>query len=245
MTEPPTRESTPKPHGATRPGGRTARTRAAVLAAVLDELDTDDFAALTIEGLARRSGVHAATIRRRWRTVEGVIVDLLSRTSTTIPVPDTGSLFGDLHSMAENIAAFHSTPRNRRLIECMVAAAFNDPRADRMLRDAFGDRIQVVSVLVERAVERGEVPPDTDTGEIISALSAPFYYRLLITRRPIDADLARKAAEVAHQAAVAGTFRTSAHAGEADGKADGETPETTRKTAEEPAGDGADGTAAG
>lgn len=48
---------------------------------------------------------------------------------------------------------------------------------------------------------------------------------------------------MAHQAAVAGTFRTSAHAGEADGKADGETPETTRKTAEEPAGDGADGTA--
>ncbi|GAA2622293.1 TetR-like C-terminal domain-containing protein [Streptomyces axinellae] len=219
MTEPPTREPTPKPHGATRPGGRTARTRAAVLAAVLEELDTENFTAVTIENLARRSGVHAATIRRRWRSVEGVVVDLLSQKSTTIPIPDTGSLFDDLLSMAENIAAFHASPRNRRLIECIVAAAFSDPRADRLLRDAFGDRIREVSVLVERAVERGEVPPDTNPGEIITALSAPFYYRLLIVRRPIDATLARTAAEMAHHAATAGLFRTPPPGEEATGGA--------------------------
>ena len=231
MTEPPTRESTPKPHGATRPGGRTARTRAAVLAAVLEELDTEEFTALTIESLARRSGVHAATIRRRWRSVEGVIVDLLSQKSTTIPIPDTGSFFDDLLSMAENIAAFHASPRNRRLIECIVAAAFSDPRADRMLRDAFGDRIREVSVLVRRAAERGEVPPDTDPGDVITALSAPFYYRLLIVRRSIDPALARMAAEMAHQAATAGMFRTPAPGEQA-------TPATGEQTTGED--DGAD-----
>lgn len=198
----------PRPHGAARPGGRTARTRSAVLAAAREELNTRDYASLTVDLLARRSGVHAATIRRRWRTVEGVITDLLgSHGASTIPIPDTGDLRRDLHAMARNIADFHALPGNRRLVEGMVAAAAREKGAEQVLRETFRNRLRQVSVLVERAVARGEVPPGTDAEEVIAALGAPFYYRLLISRRPLDAECVRTSAESAYLAAVHGVFR--------------------------------------
>ncbi|MER7412369.1 MULTISPECIES: TetR-like C-terminal domain-containing protein [Streptomyces] len=197
----------PRPHGSVRPGGRTARTRTAVLAAVLEELEHDEFARLTVERIARRSGVHAATIRRRWQTVEGVLCDLLAeRSRTTIPVPDTGAFRSDLRALAESIAAFHGVPRNEHLLSSVVAAAARDPRADTVLREAFGERLRYVSTLVQRAVERGELPPETDGEEVIAALGAPLYYRLLIVRRPLDDQLVHTAAEAAYHAAVAGVF---------------------------------------
>ncbi|NSC22372.1 TetR family transcriptional regulator [Streptomyces albus subsp. chlorinus] len=208
----------PRPHGATRPGGRTARTRTAVLNAAWEELETRDFASLTIDRLAQHSGVHAATIRRRWRTVEGVLCDLVSQYSaSSIPLPDTGTLHEDLHALAHAIADFYSAPRNRHLVEGFVITALREPGAEQVLREAFSARIRLVSVLLERAVRRGEIPADTDAEEVIAALGAPFYYRILITRRPIDDDLARTSAEAAYLAAVHGVFRTGG-AGGAGGK---------------------------
>ncbi|WP_055498874.1 TetR-like C-terminal domain-containing protein [Streptomyces albus] len=204
----------PRPHGSTRPGGRTARTRAAVLAAALEALDTQDFASLTVDLLARRSGVHAATIRRRWRSVEGVISDLLSQHGTAaIPIPDTGDLRQDLHAMARAIADFHTAPRNRRLLEGMVAAASRQQSAEEVLREIFARRLRQVAVLLHRAAERGEVPADTDAEQVIAALGAPFYYRLLITRGPLDDELVSSSAEIAYLAAVHGVFRTGSTAG--------------------------------
>lgn len=55
--------------GETPPGGRTARTRDVVLAAVREELEAAGLNAL----IAARSGVHVMTIRRRGRSVGGVI----------------------------------------------------------------------------------------------------------------------------------------------------------------------------
>ncbi|MEV3975004.1 helix-turn-helix domain-containing protein [Streptomyces sp. NPDC050698] len=52
-----------------RPGGRSARVRKAVLAATAAELSERGFAAMTIEDIAARSGVHKTTIYRRWSTL--------------------------------------------------------------------------------------------------------------------------------------------------------------------------------
>jgi hypothetical protein len=54
-----------KPQGGPRPGGRTARTRAAVLRAVLDELAGGGYAGTTVERVAARAGIAKTTIYRR------------------------------------------------------------------------------------------------------------------------------------------------------------------------------------
>ncbi|MFH8404506.1 TetR/AcrR family transcriptional regulator [Streptomyces sp. NPDC018019] len=194
------------PPGAARPGGRTARTRQAVLDAVFEELGEGGYAALTVERIAQRSGVHAATIYRRWRSTERLVCELMGDLSAGVPLPDTGALADDLRALARAIAAFYAEPRYRGLLEAVVSAAAREPAAADVLRQFFDERLRLAGRMVHRAVERGELPADTDPDGIMAALGAPFYYRLLIARRPIDLRLADRAAEAAWTAARAGVF---------------------------------------
>ncbi|MFG3113098.1 TetR/AcrR family transcriptional regulator [Streptomyces sp. NPDC048197] len=197
--------------GETRPGGRTARTREAVLAAVFEELGAGGFAALTMEKVAHRSGIHVATLYRRWRSTEGLVCDLLTELSSDVPLPDTGTLPGDLHALARSISAFYGEPPMRRLIEAVVSAAARDPQVATVLRSFFGERLALAGQMVERAVARGELPADTDPEQVMSALGAPFYYRILIARRPVDPALAESAATAVWAAARAGAYRRAGH----------------------------------
>ncbi|MEV0373108.1 TetR/AcrR family transcriptional regulator C-terminal ligand-binding domain-containing protein [Streptomyces sp. NPDC050636] len=194
------------PPGETRPGGRTARTRQAVLAAVFEELGDGGFAAITMEKIAQRSGIHLATLYRRWRCIEGMVCELLSDLSADVLLPDTGSLPGDLRALARAIGAFYGDARRRSLIEAGVSAAARDPEAAAVLREFFDARLALAGQMVERAIERGELSADTDPKEVMSALGAPFYYRILIARRPVDMALAESAATAVWAAARAGAY---------------------------------------
>ncbi|MEV5593527.1 TetR/AcrR family transcriptional regulator [Streptomyces sp. NPDC052496] len=194
------------PPGASRPGGRTARTRQAVLDAVRQELGEGGYAALTMEGIARRSGVHVATIYRRWRSVEGLVCELMADLSGGIPLPDTGTLRGDLRALSRSIAAFYREPRHYGLLEAMVSAAARQAEAADVLRQFFHQRLRLAGSMVIRAERRGELPAGADPDEVVAALGAPFYYRLLIARRPVDHRLADCAAEAAWVAARDGVF---------------------------------------
>ncbi|WP_439681304.1 TetR-like C-terminal domain-containing protein [Embleya sp. MST-111070] len=111
-----------------------------------------------------------ATIYRRWRTVEGLIVDLLTWISfNEIPFPDTGSLEGDLRALSRSIVALYRDDiRFRTMIETIVAGATRDSAAERALHDFFAERNAGAAVIVERAIARGELPPETDGIELIA-----------------------------------------------------------------------------
>ncbi|MEV5127218.1 TetR/AcrR family transcriptional regulator [Streptomyces decoyicus] len=192
--------------GETRPGGRTARTRQAVLTAVFEELGEVGFAGLTMERVAQRSGIHVATLYRRWRCTEGLVCDLLTDLSSDVPLPDSGTLPGDLRALALSITAFYGEARMSRLIEAVVSAAARDSQAATVLRTFFGERLALAGRMVQRAVDRGELPVDTDPEKVMAALGAPFYYRILIARRPVDRDLAESAATAVWAAVQAGAY---------------------------------------
>ena len=85
-----------------RPGGRSARVRAAVLRATLDELAAVGYGNLSFESVAHRAGVHKTTLYRHWPGREALVREaLLARSEVTVPIPDTGSLGADLIAFAE------------------------------------------------------------------------------------------------------------------------------------------------
>ncbi|QTZ93090.1 TetR/AcrR family transcriptional regulator [Streptomyces auratus] len=205
--------------GETRPGGRTARTREAVLTAVFEELGESGFGGLTMEKVAQRSGIHLATVYRRWRCIEGLICELLTEIGSDVPLPDSGTLSGDLRALARSIAALYGEGPVHRLIEAVVSAAARDPQVASVLRTFFDERLALAGRMVQRAVDRGELPADTDPVQVMSALGAPFYYRILIARRPVDRDLADSAATAVRAAAHAGAYTKKS-----DGRSDGTSP---------------------
>jgi hypothetical protein len=92
-------------------------------------------------------------------------------------------------------------------MDVMVGAAIRSPRARRTPASAIEHRRTVTAQVVERAVARGEVPPDTDTHEVIRTALAPLYLRMYITDEAIDDHLADQAAAVAALAARQGLLR--------------------------------------
>ncbi|GAA4095915.1 TetR-like C-terminal domain-containing protein [Streptomyces hundungensis] len=193
--------------GTVRPGGRTARVRAAVLRAAGDALVEHGFDRLDLADVARRAEVGKTTVYRRWSTTTGLVADLLDdMAEQSSPRADTGSLDGDLRANARLVAGTLTDPRQGALFKAVIAAATCDDRAAGALRRFYATRIEEWAPCVTRAAERGEVPPGTDAREVIRAVSAPLYYRFLVSGDPLDEPTADRAALAAGAAARAGAY---------------------------------------
>jgi len=60
----------------------------------------------------------------------------------------------------------------------------------------WADRFAKSGEIVARAIERGDLPPDTDPKLMIETLIGPLWVRLLLTGDPITDDLADRVAEL-------------------------------------------------
>ncbi|HET6743503.1 MAG TPA: TetR/AcrR family transcriptional regulator C-terminal ligand-binding domain-containing protein [Kribbella sp.] len=173
-----------EPH-ASRPGGRTARVRADVLAALEAELAEHGYDALTIDAVAARAGVHRTTLYRRWKTVPGLLVDLLRAGADDAWEPaDTGSLEGDLIAVNREVhAALTARPS---VTQAVIAASFRTPEAADALTRFWEDRYQRTALVVRRAVARGEAPADVDAHQLLLTATAPIYHQLVLLRQPMS-----------------------------------------------------------
>jgi AcrR family transcriptional regulator len=193
--------------GRIRPGGRTARVRAAVLQAAGDLLAECGLDSLDLAEVATRAGVGRTTVYRRWGTITALVADLLAdMAEQSLPRSDTGTLLGDLQANARLVQRTLTDPRQGRLFQALIAAATCDPNAAAALHRFYQARISEWAPCVEQAVARGEVPEGTDPAEVIRAVSAPLYYRLLASGDSLDDDTADRAARAAAAAAAAGTY---------------------------------------
>ncbi|MFI6878556.1 TetR/AcrR family transcriptional regulator [Streptomyces sp. NPDC050400] len=197
----------PAEPGTLRPGGRTARVRAAVLAAAGDVLAEEGFDRLDLADVARRAEVGKTTVYRRWTSPTGLVADLLAEMAEeSLPRSATGSLRGDLTANAQLVRRTLADPRQGPLFRAVIAAATCDPRTAEALGRFYAVRVAEWAPVVEEAVDRGELPAGTDAAEVVRAVSAPLYYRLLTTgTAPTEADAAR-AVEAVLAAAGAGVY---------------------------------------
>lgn len=209
-----------------RPGGRTARVRAQVLDAVRAELAETGHEGLTVEGVAARAGVHRTTVYRRWRDVGGLLVDVIDAAGETDwRPPDTGSLRGDLTALNREIQ--ESLVVRPSFAVALMAASFHSERAARAQTRLWADRYAQCEILVERAVERGELPAraatDLDARGLLIAATAPLYHQVVLLRADPDPLLPERAAEAAVLAAAAGAFSVprDVDAGPGDRRPDG------------------------
>ncbi|WP_407565806.1 TetR/AcrR family transcriptional regulator C-terminal ligand-binding domain-containing protein [Streptomyces sp. 184] len=200
--------SSPEPDpGTLRPGGRTARVRAAVLRATGDALAEHGFAHLDLADVARRAEVGKTTVYRRWGSATGLVADLLAdMAEQSVPRTETGTLLGDLRANARLVLDTLTDPRQGALFRAVIAAATCDERTAAALHRFYEIRIAEWAPCVEQAVARGELPAGTDPREVVRAVSAPLYYRLLASGDALDTAAADRAAGAAAVAAREGAY---------------------------------------
>ena len=191
--------------GSVRPGGRTARTRAAVMQAVVGELIDNGYAGTTVEQVAARAGIAKTTIYRRWGGVDGLLADLMAEhAAQEIPVPDEGNLDAELRALARGVITSLRDPAIRAAFASMIAAAVQNPSAREVLSRFLAVRTAKMTVIIGRAALRGELPPGTDAAAVIRTVTALIYYRLFITGEQPSQAIADSAAATAAAAARIG-----------------------------------------
>jgi AcrR family transcriptional regulator len=122
-------------------------------------LEEVGYQALTIEGVAARSGVAKTSIYRRWPSKAEMVFDLLLHSSDELPLlQDWGSLAGDLDALAGRIVALVAGPLGRRIFPGLIGDAASDPALMERFRTTIvlDERKQIAHVL-QRSVRRGEL----------------------------------------------------------------------------------------
>ncbi|CAN5635747.1 TetR/AcrR family transcriptional regulator [soil metagenome] len=190
-----------------RPGGRTAAVRSAVLDATGDLLVQCGLSGVELSAVADRAGVGKSTVYRRWGTVPALVADLLTEMAeTSTPRSHTGTLRGDLLTSAHLIRRTFADPRQGKLFKAIIAAATCDSQTAAALEQFYEKRLQELAPMVEDGVGRGEAPAGTDAAEVIRYMSAPLYYQFLTTTRRLSRDDADRSVDAALAAAKAGVF---------------------------------------
>ncbi|GHA07422.1 TetR family transcriptional regulator [Streptomyces tauricus] len=168
-----------------RPGGRSAKVRAAVHHAVAQLLAEEPAEALTIPAIAARAGVHPTTVYRRWGSAAQLLGDVAtSRFSGDVVVPDTGTLTGDLERWLGDVATDLTDPDTLALIRATIGSGPDGGCA------CLGDRHEQLSAIIERERSRGGRAPEVE--HAADFLLGPLYYRAIFSAQPASSDWARE-----------------------------------------------------
>jgi AcrR family transcriptional regulator len=177
----------PRAPSPARPGGRSARVRTAVLSATLELLEERGYDGTELPEIARRAGVHPTTVYRRWGTKARLVGEaMLERARPLSPTPDTGALRTDLERLLLDGAALVRTPQVRALFAVLLAESTDPSREVAEARDRFwAAHLEEARSVVERAVDRSELPAGTDPAALVDLVIGPALLRLLVMGRDL------------------------------------------------------------
>jgi AcrR family transcriptional regulator len=185
-------DETPRAHTGRR---RNEAAREAVIDAAIRLLAEVGYEGFAIERLAKEAGVGKQTVYRWWPSKAAVIAEAVGeRAELTIPVPDTGSLLGDLTAFFTATFKQSEDGRTLPLLQQMMVVALQDPQAAESFGAFLARRRADLRSLLERGVARGEMAETADLDFLTDLAYGLLWYRGLVGHRPLDADAARKLA---------------------------------------------------
>lgn len=169
-----------------RPGGRTERTRTAVLEAAFSITADAGYGGLTVDTIAERSGVHRTTIYRRWGSVDAILFDaIVSSAESMIPLAYTGDARRDLVSMGRSVAANLEDPVARAVAGAVLARSDEGSLSE--LSDRFWqERIAGASEIVRAGQRDGQIDRDLEPPTVVEDIIGPIWFRVMVLRSRAD-----------------------------------------------------------
>ena len=174
---------------------RVTRSKAAVLAAAGDLLSEVGFAGVSVDEVSARSGVAKTTIYRHWPSRSALLADVCRKPDRIPPARTTDDLEADLVALLSGLArALRAAPWARTLAS-LVDAAERDPELRAVHRDVVRERQRPLREILERAIDRGDLPKTLDVDTAVALLVGPLFYRRFVSHDPVTPALARKIVE--------------------------------------------------
>jgi AcrR family transcriptional regulator len=169
----------------------------AILHVTLDVLAETGYDALRLDAVAARAKASKATLYRRWSGKAELVVAAIKsyeQTDRLVGETDTGSLRGDLLAILRAITDTMTGPTGQILTGVMIAMQRDSELAEAVRTSILQDRQHIIQRMLDRAIDRGELPADTDVGIFEEIAPAVLFTRIFILGKPPDeTDLTRLA----------------------------------------------------
>lgn len=161
-----------------------------ILDATVAELLESGYDGLTMDAVARRAGASKASLYRRWPHVTALLLAALYRgMPTTADVPDLGSLRADVLALMRQGTAHLAGPIGTAVRGLLSESLRNPDVAAQVHEYSRGNSLQVMRVIAQRAVVRGECRPEALTDRRLEVGPSLLRQHLVTTGQLPDDDV--------------------------------------------------------
>ena len=168
---------------------RVRHSKEVVLATTYELLSEQGLAGVTVDAVARRSGVAKTTIYRHWPSREALLLDSCTQLGPHFEITDAGSLSNDLRALARRVVdQLLSGPYAAILLSLMDAAERN-PDLAALLAAAQAKLVETVRTILARARVRGELRHTPDPSDVAALIVGPLLYRRVFSHEPLSEGL--------------------------------------------------------
>ena len=187
---------------------RVRRSKASVLKVTAELLTETGLGGVSVDEVARRSGVAKTTIYRHWPTRSDLLIEACSQLGTEQEVPDTGSLEADISALLTNLAELLLTARWASVVPSVIDAAERDAEVAAIHGQIQRGHARPFQEVIARAKRNGEISASVDSATMIAALIGPLFYRRWFSRESLDGSFVK---DVVNRAMEFTEPRTSPH----------------------------------
>ncbi|MFD0353355.1 TetR/AcrR family transcriptional regulator [Streptomyces sp. NPDC127110] len=162
------------------------------------------YAALTMDAVAAKARVGKAAIYRRHASRGELVFSALVHGREPQPLPDTGTLSGDLTELANVVLAVFSDPVVAAATPGLLADLKQQPDIAARFQETFiAQERKQVTELLDRAVARGELAGPTDPALVHAAVLGTVFARVFLLAEHPDPAIAPRIAAMAATVATA------------------------------------------
>ncbi len=166
-----------RPAATPRGRPRSLVSEQAILNATLRILSTEGYAALTLDRVAAEAHASKATIYRRWKTKEHLVLAVFSQLPPVVP-EEGRNLEEDLLSLFSQSARFMQDSPLKSVLPSLAAECVRNPALSSALILVNEQRRAPPRLVFQRAIRRGELPADTDIELAIDVIQGAVAIRL-------------------------------------------------------------------
>lgn len=172
------------------PAGRSRRLDSereqAILRAAYELLGETGYQGLRVDAVAARAQASKATLYRHWPTKAELVTDAVRTCKAAdAPLPDTGSLRGDLLAWFDDMACMIRSEEGP-VLAGLFMALHTDPELAAQLRQMRESKIPLAETICARAEARGELRPGYDPRLVDEIVPPVVFMRGFALGEPID-----------------------------------------------------------
>jgi AcrR family transcriptional regulator len=171
---------------------RSEESRQSILRSTLKLLkQKGGFPELSIEAIAADANVGKTTVYRWWSTKAALVADAFSASADEeLRFPNTGSVESDMSLQMRRLIRIFRSKRGK-VVAALLAGGQSDPELIEAFRDRFlWPRRKQAYKTLQRGIDRGELPADSDLDLVLDSLYGPIYMRFLIRHDKLEESFA-------------------------------------------------------